>query len=116
MVRPCKQLTPILEKVVTEAGGKVQLVKLNIDGQQILHNADSIDPAVYAFSGPVDGFMGAVPESQVRQFVDQLAAAADKAAGSFSGDEALEQARQPGSGDASRSGIYGQFSSKTKPM
>lgn len=76
---PCKQLTPILEKVVKAAGGKVRLVKVNIDepanqplAQQL--RIQSI-PAVYAFKGgrPVDGFMGALPESQVKQFIDRLA-------------------------------------------
>jgi len=111
---PCKQLTPILEKVVTEAGGKVQLVKLNIDEAQQIAAQMQIQsiPAVYAFfqGRPVDGFMGAVPESQVRQFVDQLAAAADKAAGPSPIDEALEQAKAAlESGDASTAGaIYGQ--------
>lgn len=73
---PCKQLTPILEKVVREAAGKVRLVKLNIDenpevAQQL--RVQSI-PTVYAFvdGRPVDGFMGAQPESQVKAFVDRL--------------------------------------------
>ena len=111
---PCKQLTPILEKIVTEADGKVQLVKLNIDEAQQIAAQMQIQsiPAVYAFfqGRPVDGFMGAVPESQVRQFVDQLAAAADKAAGPSPIDEALKQAKAAlESGDASTAGaIYGQ--------
>ena len=112
---PCKQLTPILEKVVTEAGGKVQLVKLNIDEAQQIAAQMQIQsvPAVYAFfqGRPVDGFMGAVPESQVRQFVDQLTAVADKAAGPSPIDEALEQAKATlEAGDASAAGtIYGQI-------
>ena len=111
---PCKQLTPILEKIVTEAGGKVQLVKLNIDEAQQIAAQMQIQsiPAVYAFfqGRPADGFMGAVPESQVRQFVDQLAAAADKAAGPSPIDEALTQAKAAlESGDTSTAGsIYGQ--------
>ena len=112
---PCKQLTPILEKVVTEAGGKVQLIKLNIDEAQQIATQMQIQsvPAVYAFfqGRPVDGFMGAVPESQVRQFVDQLVAVADKAAGPSPIDEALEQAKATlEAGDASTAGaIYGQI-------
>ncbi len=73
---PCKQLGPILEKVVKGAGGKVKLVKIDIDqspqvAQQL--RIQSI-PAVYAFKGgrPVDGFMGALPESQVKSFVEKL--------------------------------------------
>ncbi|WP_119420806.1 thioredoxin [Desertibaculum subflavum] len=75
---PCKTLTPILEKVVTAAGGKVKLVKVNIDDPKNQPLAQQMRissiPAVYAFKRgqPVDGFMGALPESQVKQFVAQL--------------------------------------------
>ncbi len=74
---PCKQLGPILEKVVGAAGGRVRMVKINVDENQQLAaqlRVQSI-PAVFAFFNgqPVDGFMGAVPESQVKQFVDRLA-------------------------------------------
>lgn len=76
---PCKQLTPILEKVVREAKGAVRLVKINIDENPDIARQFRIQsiPAVFAFAGgqPVDGFMGALPESQVRQFVSRLAAA-----------------------------------------
>jgi putative thioredoxin len=73
---PCKQLTPILEKVVTQAAGKVRMVKINVDeNQQIAAQlrVQSI-PAVFAFVNgqPIDGFMGALPESQVKQFIDKL--------------------------------------------
>ena len=77
---PCKQLTPVLEKVVTEARGGVKLVKVDIDknpeiAQQL--RVQSI-PAVFAFSGgrPVDAFQGALPESRVKTFVDKLTATA----------------------------------------
>jgi len=74
---PCKQLTPILEKVVTQAGGKVKMVKVNIDENQQIAQQMRIQsiPAVFAFKDgqPVDGFMGAQPESQVRQFIDRVA-------------------------------------------
>jgi putative thioredoxin len=73
---PCKQLQPAIEKVVKAANGAVKLVKINIDQNQMLAQQLRIQsiPAVYAFFGgrPVDGFMGAVPESQVKQFVDRL--------------------------------------------
>ena len=66
---PCKQLTPILEKVVRAAKGKVKLVKMNIDEHPAIPGQMGIQsiPAVIAFSNgqPVDGFMGALPESQV---------------------------------------------------
>ncbi len=74
---PCKQLGPLLERAVNQAKGAVKLVKINIDENpeiaQQLH-IQSI-PAVYAFRNgqPADGFMGALPESQVRAFVQQLA-------------------------------------------
>ncbi|MCA0201055.1 MAG: thioredoxin [Proteobacteria bacterium] len=73
---PCKQLTPLLEKLVKQYGGKVKLVKINVDENQDLamqFRVQSI-PAVYAFKGgrPVDGFMGALPESQLKQFIERL--------------------------------------------
>ncbi|CDZ27205.1 thioredoxin [Neorhizobium galegae] len=74
---PCKQLTPVLEKVVNEGQGRVKLVKMNIDDHPSIPGQLGIQsiPAVIAFvdGRPVDGFMGAVPESQVRQFIDKLA-------------------------------------------
>ena len=73
---PCKQLTPILEKVVRAAKGKVKLVKMNIDEHPAIPGQMGIQsiPAVIAFSNgqPVDGFMGALPESQVSDFIKRL--------------------------------------------
>jgi putative thioredoxin len=73
---PCKQLTPLLEKLVRQANGKVKLVKVNIDENQQLAAQMRIQsiPAVFAFvdGQPVDGFMGALPESQLKQFIDRL--------------------------------------------
>jgi putative thioredoxin len=99
---PCKTLQPIIEKVVKAANGKVKLVKIDIDKNQMLAQQLRIQsiPAVYAFFGgrPVDGFMGAVPESQVKQFVDRLVQAAGGAPGAAGAvDElaaALEHATQ----------------------
>ena len=72
---PCKQLTPLLEKAVTEAKGRVKLVKLNIDDHPAIPGQMGIQsiPAVLAFKDgrPVDGFMGAVPESQLKAFIDK---------------------------------------------
>src|SRR3954462_13427854 len=77
---PCKQLTPILEKVVREAKGAVKLVKVDIDENQAIAQQLAIQsiPAVFAFRNgqPVDGFMGALPESQVRDFIMRLASSA----------------------------------------
>lgn len=74
---PCKQLTPVLEKVVNAAQGAVRLVKMNIEdhpevAQQL--RVQSI-PAVFAFKDgqPVDAFQGALPESQIKQFIEKLA-------------------------------------------
>src|SRR5690242_11835189 len=76
---PCKQLGPMLERLVNEAKGAVHLVKINIDENQEIARQLRIQsiPTVYAFRNgqPVDGFMGAIPESQVRTFVQSLAGA-----------------------------------------
>jgi putative thioredoxin len=73
---PCKQLTPVIEKAVKAAGGKVALVKMNIDEHPSIAGQLGIQsiPAVIAFQRgqPVDGFMGAVPESQVKSFIERL--------------------------------------------
>ena len=73
---PCKQLTPVLEKAVKAAKGKVKLVKMNIDEHPAIPGQMGIQsiPAVIAFSNgqPVDGFMGALPESQVIAFLERL--------------------------------------------
>lgn len=73
---PCKQLTPALEKAVRAAGGKVKLVKMNIDDHPAVAGQLGIQsiPAVIAFKNgqPVDGFMGAVPESQINEFLQRL--------------------------------------------
>lgn len=74
---PCRQLMPLLEKTVAAAGGAVDLVKVNIDENPDLAAALRIQsvPTVYAFfqGQPVDGFMGARPESELKAFVDKLA-------------------------------------------
>jgi putative thioredoxin len=102
---PCKQLDPILKKVVTAAGGKVKLVKMNIDEHPQIAGQLGIKsiPAVVAFQKgqPVDGFAGALPESQVKGFierlvgplggeVDDLLAAGDEALAARQIDAALE--------------------------
>src|ERR671917_1304375 len=73
---PCKQLTPVIEKAVKAAGGKVRLVKMNIDEHPQIPGQLGIQsiPAVIAFQRgqPVDGFMGALPESQVKGFIERL--------------------------------------------
>jgi putative thioredoxin len=75
---PCRQLTPILEKAVRAANGRVKLVKMNIDHHPAIPGQMGIQsiPAVIAFVNgqPADGFMGALPESQVTAFINQLTA------------------------------------------
>ncbi len=91
---PCKQLGPALEKAVAAAGGKVRLVKINIDENPQIAQAFHIQsiPAVYAFSQgkPVDGFAGALPESQIKSFVGRLAGES----GPSPVDQALERAKE----------------------
>src|ERR671917_1077339 len=74
---PCRQLTPVLEKAVRNARGKVRLVKMNIDEHPQIAGQLGIQsiPAVIAFKNgqPLDGFMGALPESQVAAFIDRVA-------------------------------------------
>ncbi|MGE0007249.1 MAG: thioredoxin [Parvibaculaceae bacterium] len=96
---PCKQLGPLLEKQVSQANGKVRLVKINVDENQQLAAQMRVQsiPAVFAFvdGQPVDGFMGALPESQIKQFIDRLgsqgSAAEEIEAAVTAGREALEQ-------------------------
>jgi len=72
---PCKQLTPVLEKVVTQAAGAIKLVKINADQNQQLaqHMRVQSLPTVMAFKNgqAVDGFMGALPESEVKKFIEK---------------------------------------------
>ncbi len=73
---PCRQLAPALEKAVTAAGGRVKLVKMNIDDHPGVAGQLGIQsiPAVIAFKDgqPVDGFMGALPESQIHAFIERV--------------------------------------------
>src|SRR5215207_2352535 len=73
---PCKQLTPIIEKVIRAAKGKAKLVKMNIDEHPAIPGQMGIQsiPAVIAFVNgqPADGFLGALPESQVTAFIERL--------------------------------------------
>lgn len=77
---PCRQLTPNLEKVVKEKAGAIRLVKINIDENPGVAGQLGIQsiPSVFAFAGgrPVDAFMGALPESEVRRFADKVIASA----------------------------------------
>jgi len=93
---PCKTLAPALEKAVRAAKGKVKLVKINIDENPGVAGQLGVKsiPAVFAFDRgrPVDGFMGAVPESQIRMFVDKLSGLAGPDAGAEELEAALKEA------------------------
>src|SRR6185312_4379712 len=102
---PCKQLGPMLEKAVRDARGAVRMVKINIDENPELAQQMRIQsiPAVYAFKDgrPVDGFVGALPESQVKQFIGKLAAAGGGGASPVA--EALALAKESmAAGDTAR--------------
>lgn len=77
---PCKSLGPMLEKAVTAAGGKVRMVKINVDENQAISAQLRIQsiPTVFGFwqGRPVDSFQGALPESEIKAFIQRLAAMA----------------------------------------
>lgn len=111
---PCKQLTPIIEKAVKGAGGAVKLVKINIDENKEIAAQMRIQsiPAVYAFSKgqPVDGFVGAQPESQIKSFIEKVVTSAGGSVGPSPIDQAMEQAAEAeAAGDAQTAGgIYSE--------
>ena len=94
---PCKQLTPVLEKAVRAAKGAVRLVKMNIDDYPEIPGQMGVQsiPAVFAFKDgrPVDGFMGALPESQIAAFIARLVG---ETAGASADLEAAEAALAAG--------------------
>lgn len=114
---PCKQLTPLLEKVVMEAGGAVRLVKVDVDKAPDISAQLQIKsiPTVYAFRDgqPVDGFQGALPESQIKAWVDQLVKVhgGAGAAGPSPLDEALDaaDAAMEGGDIGSAGALYAQI-------
>ena len=112
---PCKQLTPMLEKAVKAAAGKVKLVKVNTDENQAVAQQLQVQslPTVYGFvdGKGVDGFMGAQPESKIKEFIEKMIQAGGGQTGPSPVDQALEQAGAAlTSGDAATAGaIYGQI-------
>jgi putative thioredoxin len=95
---PCKQLTPVIEKVVRSYAGRVRLVKMNIDQHPTIPGQLGVQklPTVMGFRDgrPVDGFMGVQPESAIKTFIDRMLgedAAGDLAAALAAGDEAYEE-------------------------
>ncbi len=108
---PCKQLTPVLEKLVREQKGKVALIKLDIDRNPDIAAQLRIQsiPTVFAFyqGQPLDAFQGALPESQLRQFIERLVKNADQ--GRSPVDDLLEDAEGAlGEGDVARAAeIFG---------
>ena len=109
---PCKQLGPVLERVVKAANGAVRMVKLNIDENPEIAQQMRIQsiPAVYAFKDgrPVDGFVGALPESQVKQFVQRLGGGRG---GPSPIEEALAMAKEAAQGGdhATAAALYSQI-------
>jgi len=110
---PCKQLGPAIEKVIANTQGKAKLVKINIDENPAIAGQLRVQsiPAVFGFVGgrPVDGFAGALPESQIKEFVSRLI----QMAGGDAEDpieQAMEQASEAAdAGDyATAAGIYAQ--------
>ena len=97
---PCKQLGPVLEKVVGASGGKVRMVRVNIDDNQQIAQQMRVQsvPTVYGFvdGQPVDGFAGAQPESNVKQFVEKLSSMGGSGADVASMLEAAEAALASG--------------------
>ena len=108
---PCKQLSPVLEKLAAEAGGQWILAKVDVDANPQLSAALQVQsiPMVVAVIGGqlVDGFLGAMPEAQVRQWIGQVLAAAEKMgmqvsapADAQDGVQADEDDRLPGEASA----------------
>ena len=114
---PCKQLGPILEKVVRAANGAVRMVKLNIDENPEIAQQMRIQsiPAVYAFKDgrPVDGFVGAQPESQIKQFVQRLGGAAGEPSPIEQAMTTAKEAAQGGD-HASAAALYSQILQQDK--
>ncbi|MGX9391003.1 thioredoxin [Nitrobacteraceae bacterium UC4446_H13] len=110
---PCKQLTPIIEKAVRAAKGKVKLVKMNIDEHPAIPGQMGIQsiPAVIAFVNgqPADGFMGALPESQVTAFIDKLTAGIPDAAGDLADMVAEAEAAQAAGDLSTAAAIYSEI-------
>ena len=100
---PCKQLGPVLEKVVGASGGKIRMVRVNIDDNAQIAQQMRVQsvPTVYGFvdGKPVDGFAGAQPESAIRQFVDKLAGMGGAGADAAAMLEAAEAALAEGDAD-----------------
>ncbi len=97
---PCKRLAPVLEKAVQAAAGKVKLVRLNIEEHPEIPARLGVRsiPAVIAFQRgqPIDGFMGALPEREIKGFIERLVGPLDDIADRLAEAEALAAAGEPG--------------------
>ncbi len=118
---PCKQLTPVIEKAVQAAGGKVKLVKLNIEEHPQIAGQLGIQsiPAVVAFQRgqPIDGFVGALPESQVRGFIERLVGPiADPASDLIAEAEALAAAGDEAGAEALFDRVLAQDPTQTAAL
>ena len=110
---PCRTLGPIIEKAVRASNGAVRLVKMNIDDHPAIAGQLGIQsiPAVIAFSNgqPVDGFIGAVPESQVKAFIDRVAGPqgpSEAEALVEEGNRRLEAGDAPGAAEAFAEAVH----------
>jgi putative thioredoxin len=108
---PCKQLSPVLEKLAGEAGGQWVLAKVDVDANPRLAQALQVQsiPMVVAVIGGqlVDGFLGALPEAQVKQWISQVVAAAEQIAAGAGGPVADDAEQAPGPAGASQPGPAG---------
>jgi len=95
---PCKQLAPVIERLVAATGGKVRLVKMNIDKEPEVADQLGVKsiPAVVAFQRgrPVDGFVGALPESQIKGFLERLVGPIEVEGDALATAQALTDARR----------------------
>jgi putative thioredoxin len=108
---PCKQLSPVLEKLAVEAGGQWILAKVDVDANPQLSAALQVQsiPMVVAVLGGqlVDGFLGAMPEAQVKQWIGQVLAAAEKMGMPVTAPAGAAETAEVADGEAAEAGLPG---------
>ncbi len=111
---PCKQLSPILEKIVGESNGALKLARMDIDAHPAVAQQMQVQsiPAVFLFVGgqPIDGFVGVLPESEIKKFLEQhLSNALPPAPAAQMAEQLLAQAQSAlAAGDAQQAGAFFQ--------
>ena len=107
---PCKQLSPVLEKLAAEAGGQWILAKVDVDANPQLSAALQVQsiPMVVAVLGGqlVDGFLGAMPEAQVKQWIGQVLAVADKMGMAVTAPAGAAETAEVADGEAAEAGVF----------